>query len=136
MSNTEILAELQTILDTHNPCDIKVIDSKATCRDGDPCCSGCPLLTSKGCSTVSPACKFYFCPTAWASLTETVQNKIIALGKEYKGLLYQRMSKDITPLVNPPFQWRRTGDHMPRKHDPFFNGYLYDINKREYVLKA
>jgi len=119
------MARLQRILDTHNPCDIKVVNGKATCRDGEPCCSGCPLLTAKGCNTVSPACKFYFCPTAWRSLSRRIQIKIEVLGKHYKGVLYQRMSKKITPLVNPPFLWLRDGNFLPINHDPLFNGYRH-----------
>ena len=133
MTNEDIIAELQTILDTHNPCAIKVVNGKATCRNGKPCCTGCPFLTDKGCSTVCHCCKFYFCETAWYFLPKSIQTKIEKLGKQYKGLLYQRNSKRCPPVVNPPFRWE-TAVGLPFHHDPFFNGYKWDTNKKEWVL--
>ena len=127
MTNDQVIARLQKILDTHNPCDIKVVDGKAICRNGNPCCTGCPFLTIKGCSTVCHCCKFYFCNSAWDSLTKAIQTKIEELGKQYKGLLYQRNSDRCPPVVNPPFRWE-TASGLPLQHDPFFNGYTWTKN--------
>ena len=103
--NEEILKQLQVILDAENPCNI-TIDAIgfSHCRDGKPCCTGCPLLTNTGCSNVPAECKFYFCPTAWASLTQKAKDELTQLGKDFVGILRFRGYRHKI-FDRPPFVW-------------------------------
>lgn len=103
-SDRIVLEKLQVILDRENPCQVQVIEGKATCRDGEPCCQGCPRLGAKGCTTLAPACKFYFCTTAWKSLSTETQEAIRQLGAQYKGTMYFRNGE--MPMLSPaPYIW-------------------------------
>lgn len=101
-TNQMVVERLEQILKQENPCNIKVKGGVASCRDGIPCCGGCRHLSAGGCQVVSVACKFYFCPTAWESLTEAARTELEALGKAFKGPLKHRYSG---PKLNmkPPF---------------------------------
>ena len=103
-NNDQILQELQKILDAENPCHIQVQDGVASCRQGTPCCRHCQSLTATGCPSVPPACKFYFCFSAWDHLNEDSRNRIKALGANYTGILRNRgnMQKLTT---RPPYIW-------------------------------
>jgi hypothetical protein len=92
MDNAKIELRLNEILTEHNPCKIQVIAGRATCRDGTPCCGGCSHLTANGCGVNSVACKFYFCPAAWTSLPNSIQEELRELGKQWTGPMRQRFS--------------------------------------------
>jgi hypothetical protein len=123
MTNEQIILKLQRLLNTHNPCGISISDGQAHCLAGKPCCSGCQYLTSKGCGVFSPACKFYFCRKAWRSMSKFLHLRIRNLGKQYRGLLYQRHDDTLPPLVNPPFIWDHSFD-TPKRNDPYYAFYL------------
>ena len=96
-----MVERLEQILRQENPCNIKVKDGKASCRDGTPCCNGCRHLGVKGCQVFSVACKFYFCPTAWGSLSEEIKSELESLGKSFKGPLRHRYDGPKLDLTAP-----------------------------------
>ena len=97
MDNQKIEQRLDAILKEHNPCGIEVVGGRAVCRDGTPCCGGCRHLTNSGCGVNSVACKFFFCPTAWAFLPATVQEELRELGRQWEGPMRYRFSgPDLT----------------------------------------
>lgn len=100
MENSEIMSELQAILDKENPCNVQVIEGKATCREGEPCCQGCNHLGPKGCKVFAPACKFYFCQVAWKAMSQESRDRITQLGLQYHGTLFFR--NGATPMITPP----------------------------------
>ena len=102
--NEETLAALELILQQENPCAIQVTDGVVSCREGTPCCKGCELLTSRGCKGVPPACKFYFCHTAWNFLQPETQQRITQLGEAYIGPLRLRGTRQRI-LSRPPYVW-------------------------------
>lgn len=103
--NEEVIKRLQLILDAENPCNI-ITDSDGTvhCREDQPCCNHCSKITKHGCINIPSACKFYFCPTAWAFLSENARVEIQSLGQEFVGDL--RLRGDRQKLnEKPPFIW-------------------------------
>jgi hypothetical protein len=102
--NEQTLAELEGILKSENPCNIQVENGVATCREGTPCCKGCTLLTAGGCLSVPPACKFFFCPTAWNFLKPETQERIQQLGATYIGPLRLRGTRQKM-TSRPPYIW-------------------------------
>ena len=102
--NHKLISELEQLLKTENPCNIQVKEGVATCREGTPCCKGCSLLTTTGCISVPPACKFFFCPTAWNFLKPETQQRIQALGAEYIGPLRLRGTRQKL-TTRPPYIW-------------------------------
>ena len=103
-TNDQILQELQVILDTENPCDIKINAGTASCRAGTPCCRNCQSLTQNGCPSVPPACKFYFCLPAWDRLSEVSQVRIKELGANFVGDLRNRGNQHKLK-TRPPYIW-------------------------------
>jgi len=62
----ELYAKAQEVLIRINPCEIAIMDGKATCvgaykRDTGLCCHGCQHLAATGCSIESLACKLWLC---------------------------------------------------------------------------
>lgn len=96
---------LDEILKAENPCAITVKDGKATCRAGTPCCWGCKHLGAAGCTVNSVACKFFFCETAWAHLSEPIRSELRQLGNGYHGELRARHDGMKLNISKPPFVW-------------------------------
>ncbi len=101
-ANAPIVARLEEILRDVNPCQIKVVGGKATCYAGTPCCRGCQFLTASGCSVNSIACKFYFCPSVWKTIPESIRKELVELGQKYTGELRLRHTGFKIPM-KPPF---------------------------------
>lgn len=107
LRNDEVIRQVQVILDAENPCQVRV-DRRgtATCREGgSPCCEGCQFLSDRGCTVRADGCKFFFCPTAWASLSTEARARLDQLGKQYVGPLFYRGGKRPIDGVRPPFRW-------------------------------
>ncbi len=64
-----LYAQAQEVIARINPCEIQIVDGKASCvstrggseRDSGLCCHHCQYLTTIGCSIKSLACKLWLC---------------------------------------------------------------------------
>lgn len=88
---TSILARLARITKRFDPCQLRMVAGKMTCkRPSGPCCQGCAHLGAGGCSVISPACRFWFCEKALRELPSTVRAAIRLLRLSYDGDLLWR----------------------------------------------
>lgn len=93
---TSILARLARITKRFDPCQLRMVAGKMTCkRPSGPCCQGCAHLGVDGCSVVAAGCRFWFCDKALRELPHIAREAIDILSHLYDGDLRYRYDGDI-----------------------------------------